>query len=175
MSPYAGGGGGLRGVSQWVKLCTWSPNKLWSSNYIFNQWQVANAHCKEPILNIRNNYSQKRNCVAAVPISTFMCLWAVLIFPRLICLFRCRKYVDWSWEYINHSQTHEYGNWDWGFAIPRIGTYKWVFSLHCRYWWPPPVAVGRKCAKELTGDPKTLSPYAAPCMMLSTLWSALCG
>jgi hypothetical protein len=24
-------------------------------------------------------------------ISTFMCLWAICIFPRLICLFCCRK------------------------------------------------------------------------------------
>ncbi len=36
MSPNAGGGG-LRGLSQWVQLCTWSPNKLWRSNSIFNQ------------------------------------------------------------------------------------------------------------------------------------------
>ncbi len=33
-----GGGGGLRGLSQWVQLCTWSPNKLWRSNSIFNLW-----------------------------------------------------------------------------------------------------------------------------------------
>ncbi len=32
-----------------------------------------------------------------------------------------RKYVDWSLEYINHSQTHECGSWDWGRAIPRKG------------------------------------------------------
>jgi hypothetical protein len=32
MSPNAGGGGGVRGLSQWVQLCTWSPNKLWRSN-----------------------------------------------------------------------------------------------------------------------------------------------
>jgi hypothetical protein len=27
--------GGVRGLSQWVQLCTWSPNKLWRSNSIF--------------------------------------------------------------------------------------------------------------------------------------------
>jgi len=26
----------LRGLSQWVQLCTWSPNKLWRSNFKFN-------------------------------------------------------------------------------------------------------------------------------------------
>ncbi len=58
------------------------------------------------------------NCVASFPISTFMCLWAIYIFPPSICLFCCRKYVDRSWDYINRSQTHECGNWEWGHAIP---------------------------------------------------------
>ncbi len=29
-------GGGCGGLSQWVQLCTWSPNKLWRSNSILN-------------------------------------------------------------------------------------------------------------------------------------------
>jgi hypothetical protein len=28
------------------------------------------------------------------------------------------KYVDQSWENINRSQIHDWGNWDWGRAIP---------------------------------------------------------
>ncbi len=35
--------------------------------------------------------------------------------------------VDWSWEYINLSLTHECGNWDWGRAIPKKGIHKWDF------------------------------------------------
>jgi hypothetical protein len=36
---------------------------------------------------------------------------------RDLCIYRiglptARKYVDRSWEYINGSQTHEFGNWD---------------------------------------------------------------
>jgi hypothetical protein len=84
-------------------------------------------HCKEPIPEIRNKYSQKRNCAATVTISTCMCLWAIYIFPQWICLFCCRKYVDRSWEYINRSQTHECVNWDWGRAIRRKELHKWNF------------------------------------------------
>ncbi len=37
------------------------------------------------------------------------------------------KYVDRSWKYLNRSQTHECGNWDWGHAVPFLGIHKWDF------------------------------------------------
>ncbi len=86
---------------------------------------TISLHCTEPIPKIRNKYSQKRNCAARVLISTFMCLWAIYIFPQSKCLFGCRKYVDRSWEYVNRSQTHESGKWDWGHAIPRKGIHRY--------------------------------------------------
>ncbi len=33
-------GGGMRGLSQWAQLWTWSPINLWWSNSIFNLWSL---------------------------------------------------------------------------------------------------------------------------------------
>ncbi len=87
-------------------------------------FKLIDANCKDKMPKIWNKYSQKRSIGASVPISTFICLWANFIFPRWVCLFCWRKYVDWSWEYINRSKTHECGNWGWVRAIPRKGIYK---------------------------------------------------
>ncbi len=48
----------------------------------------------------------------------FMCLWAIYYSYDRSAYSAAGKYVDQSWEYINISQIHEYGNWDWGRAIP---------------------------------------------------------
>ncbi len=56
------------------------------------------------------------------------CVCERIIFPRWVCLFCWRKYVDRSCEYINRSQTLECINWGWGRAIPR----KRIYKRNCR-------------------------------------------
>ncbi len=82
---------------------------------------ILYGHCKDTIPKIRNKYSQKRNCAASVPISTFMCLWAIYIFPWLVCLF--------CWREI----------WSWGTEATQFLFWEFImrFSLQCGVWLTP--------------------------------------
>ncbi len=75
-------------------------------------------------------YSQKRNCAASVPISTFMCLLVIFTFSRSVQLFSCSRIGrPIRGIYINRSQKHECRNWDYGRAVPFLG----IFVSNCRY------------------------------------------
>jgi hypothetical protein len=66
---------------------------------------------------------------------TLMCLWAIYIFQRSVCLFCCRKICGPILGiYKSHTDIWMHGNWDWGRAIPFLGIHKWDFSLqyYCR-------------------------------------------
>ncbi len=71
-----------------------------------------------------------------LPVPTLIYLWEIYIFPfpGSACVYSAAaNYVDQSWEYINCSQTHECGNWDWGRAIARKGIHKWDFPCSVLY------------------------------------------
>ncbi len=87
--------------------CAWYDALIPKLKIAVIPWQ----HCKEPIQKIRYNYSQTG---IGRPQSLFphscVCERFKYSYDRS-AYSASRKYVDWSWEYINRPQTHECGNW----------------------------------------------------------------
>ncbi len=69
------------------------------------------------------------------------CVLSDLYIPRIILhtVFPPAEQADPSWEYIIRPQTHECGNWDWGFDIPFLGIFvsnvrHFVFAVWVAQW-----------------------------------------
>ncbi len=90
-------------------------------------------------------------------------LWEVFIFPGRSAYSAAGKYVDWSWEYINRSQTHECGNWDWGRTIPEKEYINGIF---------PAVPLGRRTC-ELVAQGEVLQKLVLSRFYISRLPSLL--
>ncbi len=90
--------------------------------FLLHRWKMLiSAHCTSTAIPFI--YSFSGNSAASAPISTFMCLWAIYIFPGSVYIFPPAEQADPSWEYIIHLQTHECGNWDGGPDIPFLGIF----------------------------------------------------
>jgi len=103
---------------------------------------------------IWNKYSLRRNCAFSAPISTFMCLWALYIFPRSVCLFCCKKICGpilriyksltetWMWKLGLMPRNSFCRNTLMGFPLhftPRLAVwvhtvYTVVYVLHVIHW-----------------------------------------
>ncbi len=97
------------------------PNKRTYQLFFKKVRRKRGLHCKDTIPKIWNKYSQKWNCAASVLIPTFMFLWG---FHDRSAYSAAGKYVNRYWEYINFSQIHVWGNWDWGCAVSFLGVYQ---------------------------------------------------
>ncbi len=60
--------------------CRFAPS--WLSQRILGRSTACFEHCKDTVPKIGKRFSLKGNCAASVPISTFIYLWAIYIYPR---------------------------------------------------------------------------------------------
>jgi hypothetical protein len=107
---------------------------------IFQEQRECHTATKMPFM-----YFSSGNCMASVPVSTFMCLWAIYTVysqDRSTCFLQKNRQIDFLWEYINRSKTHECGNWYCGREIPFLRIFipflvrfvsnfrRWFSALH---------------------------------------------
>ncbi len=97
-----------------IRLICINREQTYRKMFFFQNGQEGDIYCKDTIPKIRNKYSQERNC-AGISLNFHIHVTVSDLYIPTIDLpiySDAGKYVDRSWEYINHSKTHECGNWD---------------------------------------------------------------
>ncbi len=91
------------------------------------------VHCKESIPKMRNKYSQKRICAATVPVSTFMCLWAMIDLPILLqglcgpILGIYKSLTDiWMWKLRLRPTNSQIHTWDFRCSVCMHGSVYYI-------------------------------------------------
>ncbi len=105
-------------------------------------------------------YSQKRNCEGLSP--NFYIHVSVSDL-RIDSQDRSTYFPsDRSWEYINRSQTHEYGNWDWSRTFPFLRIFCFEISVFflCSTWRRPR---GRAICSENKEERAAFQQPCRPC------------
>ena len=91
-------------------------------------------------------FPEKEMCGLYCPNSTFMCMWAIYIFPRSVYLFCCENmWTDPGNIWI--AQTHSCGKWGLGPRSSFSMNTQMGFSLQCTIWYDVPnsdICRGRK-------------------------------
>ncbi len=103
------------------------------------QW--AALQLKIPLM-----YSISGNCATSVPISTFMCLWAIYIFLGSVHIFSCSSIGRQILEIFNFSQIYECRNWETEHYNSVLEITASLLGIHK---WEPDINIGFSTALPL--------------------------